>query len=163
MLRLVKWIQHETIRIIPAVIFFLIAFNLIHFTAGLTLGPHETQYFSYVGVSVGALIVGKVLIIADSLPLINVFAGKPLIYNITWRFFIYGSLVVLFWTCETLFELFYKYDDWAYACFRLQHEMASPIFWGSLLWLLSVFLIFIVFTEFVRVLGMKKVYRMLFG
>jgi len=36
-------------------------------------------------VAVAALILGKALLLADMLPVINRFPDKPLIYNVTWK------------------------------------------------------------------------------
>ena len=38
-----------------------------------------------VSVAVAALILGKAVLLADMLPVINRFPDKPLIYNVTWK------------------------------------------------------------------------------
>jgi hypothetical protein len=48
------------------------------------------------GATVGALLVAKVVLIADNLPVINRFPEKPLLYNVAWKTTIYvlAALVV---------------------------------------------------------------------
>jgi hypothetical protein len=40
-------------------------------------------------VAVAALILGKAVLIADMLPMINRFPDRPLIYNVAWKIMIY--------------------------------------------------------------------------
>lgn len=156
-------LKQELMSIIPAVIYFAIAFNLIFFTTGLALQPGETRYFSYLTVTLGALIVGKVLLIVNYFSFVNAFPNKPLIYNITWKFFIYTSAVILAWFIEEFIKLAYRYDNIPDAFARLHADLELPSFWSSILWLALVFLIFVVFHEFACAIGRRKVMELLFG
>ena len=42
-----------------------------------------------VSVAVASLILGKAVLLADMLPMINRFPNKPLIYNVAWKTLIY--------------------------------------------------------------------------
>jgi hypothetical protein len=163
MLRLLNWFKEESIRILPAIIYFMIAFNLIHFTTGLSLKAGDVRYLSYFSVTIAALIVGKVLILVNYLPFINAFPKKPLIYNIIWKFVIY----CLFFLLVRLLHIFiHGYFDEGSAALSYQHvvqEFMSPIFWNGQMWLMLVFLVFIVFSELFSALGKEKVKRLLFG
>jgi hypothetical protein len=156
-------IKQEIIGVIPAVIYFCIVFNLIFFTTGLALRHDETRDFSYLTVNLGALIVGKVLILANQFPFIDAFPNKPLIYNIVWKFCIYNICVVLFWAIEECIHLSYKYDNFLAACDKLRSDILSPLFWSTQLWLYMVFLVFILFHEFACAIGKNKVKKMLLG
>ena len=50
---------------------------------------------SSISIAVAALILGKAVLLADMLPLINRFPDKPLIYNIAWK-------TVIYWLISTL-------------------------------------------------------------
>jgi len=160
--RLMLWIKEESIRIIPAIIYFTCAFNLIYFTSGLTLKPDDIRFFTPLGVTIGAFIVGKVLIIANAFPFINAFVKKPLIYSIVWKFLIYSFFILVLWMFEVFYHSLHKYDSLSGAIQHLKSDFSTPIFWSTELWLSSVFLIFIVFSEFARVLGKKKIQDILF-
>src|SRR5258708_6797649 len=124
-------LKQEVIDIIPAVIYFCITFNLIFFITGLALKPGEVRYFSYSTVTLGALIVGKVMLIVNHFSFINAFPTKPLIYNIIWKFIIYIICIVLAWIIEELFHLIFEYDNVLTACKRLQSDFLSPEFWAT--------------------------------
>lgn len=163
MLKFYQWIKKEIINIIPAVIYFVIAFNLIHFTVGLSLCAGEPRDYTYWTVTLGALIVGKMLLIINSFPFVNLFPNKPLACNITWKFFLYGFFVFIFHTLEAIFHYSLKYKNIDQAYVLLKAELVSSLFWATQMWLLLLFFIFVVFSEFVRILGKNKVKEILFG
>src|SRR5437867_58033 len=96
MLRILIKIKAEIIHAIPAILYFLVTFNLINYTERLMLRSIEPGFGSYLLATLGALLVGKLLIIVNSFSFINAFPRKPMIYNIVWKFFIYGLATILF-------------------------------------------------------------------
>jgi hypothetical protein len=78
-------IKHEFLQVLPPTIFFFFAFNIVAITNALVLKGHGIQVTSMLTATVLALIVGKVMLVADHLPFINKFPDKPLIYNIVWK------------------------------------------------------------------------------
>lgn len=161
---LLKKLKEEVISVIPAVIYFCIAFNLIHLAVGLMLKPDDVRYLSYTTVTIGALIIGKVLIIADSLPFINLFPTKPLIYNIIWKFFLYNICVVIVWSLDTFVQEYYFFFKSAYAAWgQVLFDYSTPFFWSAQLALWMTFLVFTVFSELTRAIGKEKMKKMIFG
>jgi hypothetical protein len=156
-------LREEAINAIPAIIYFCIAFNLIHFTLGLDSMPAEVRYYSYLGVTVGALVIGKILIIVNTLPFVNLFPNRPLAYNIVWKFFLYSFFILLFRTIEAYLHLLYKYQNFSVAGQFFKFTIVSSHFWAVQMWLFLVFFVFVVFAEFTRVLGKDKVKQILFG
>jgi hypothetical protein len=51
---------------------------------------------STVSIAIAALILGKAVLIADMLPLINRYPKEPLIYNVTWKTMIYLAIASFF-------------------------------------------------------------------
>ena len=80
-MKLLKMIKHEFVQVLPPTLYFLVAFNVIALTNALTLKQHGISFYGFATASLGALIVGKVILISDKLPIINIFQKKPLIYT----------------------------------------------------------------------------------
>ena len=89
-------LKHELRELIPVTVFFFVAFQLLAFTETMMLEQYGIRVSVFVTAAVGALVVAKVVLLADHLPLINRFPEKPLIYNVIWKTFVYfaASLVV---------------------------------------------------------------------
>lgn len=158
----VNWLKEETLRVVPAILFFCISFNLIYFTIGLGLRPDDTRYLSYFTVTVTALIMGKVLIIVNAFPFIDAFPQKPLIYNIVWKFCIFSLTIFLLEALHSYWRLWLKLDNAALAWQHLGKEVSSPVFWSIALWLFLVFGVYITFSELARVIGMDRMKKILF-
>lgn len=163
MRKYVQLIREEIQRAIPAVVYFIIAFNLINFTESLQFRSDQIPIFSYLEVTLGALVAGKMLILIDLLPFINAFPNKPMAYNIAWKFCIYNIGTLLFRIVEGYLELWLHYRNADLAWYFLKIKLASPEFWAIQMWLVLILFVYVVFNEFIRVLGRKKVARMLFG
>jgi hypothetical protein len=162
-MRLLTWFKEECIRVFPAVLYFAIALNLIHFTTGLALRPGETRYYTYYSVTLGALIIGKILIIINSLPFINAFPNKPLIYNISWKFCLYGIATLIFRVLDGFTRLSLDLDNASAAWQLVLVALTTPLFWSTEMWVLLIFLVFVIFNELINAVGVSKVKHMMFG
>lgn len=157
------WIKKEVLLAYPAIIYFLIAFNLIHFTTALARDQNQIPYFTFLEINLGALLMGKILIIANTFSMMKIFYNKPLIYNILWKFFIYVIFIFSTITLDILFHFFSKLKNMNETLQFLSIEITSPVFWSLMLWIILVFLIFVIFTEFTRVIGKLAIKKILFG
>ena len=92
MKKIIEKIKEEFLAILPPTLFFFIALHivaLIHVLMMKGIGIAPTTSAS---IFVGALLLGKAVLIADMMPLINKFPYHPLIYNVTWKTLIYVAL-----------------------------------------------------------------------
>ncbi|BCS96968.1 hypothetical protein DSLASN_26000 [Desulfoluna limicola] len=156
-------IKREIIESIPTVMFFFIVFQLLAFTRALILKEYGIQVSTFVNATVGALIVGKVVLFADLLPLMNRFPNKPLLYNIVWKTCIYMVAAILVRYVENLIPLILKYKTLAAANRHLLDEAVWPYFWLLQLWLTVCFLMYCTTRELIRILGREQVRTMFFG
>lgn len=161
-MKVIKWIGEEILKVLPAVIYFGVAFNLIFFITGFMLRPDDTRYLNYFTVTLGAIIVGKVMLLVNAFSFINAFSNKPLIYNILWKFVIYSVCVIIAAILEDFLDLFHHWHDVHVAFYRVQQEFASPLFWGTVLWLLLVFFLFVLGSDVIDAVGRKRMFRLLF-
>ena len=70
----------------------------------LLLKGTEVSPSSSIKIAVAALILGKAVLLADMLPIINRFPHKPLIHNIVWKTLIYLLLSVVIHYLERLID-----------------------------------------------------------
>lgn len=155
---------HDVILAIPAMIYFAIAFNIIHFTDVLLLDArHVKPEYSYFTTTVAAVLAGKIIIIVNSFPFLNAFKHKPLIYNICWKFFIYGTFIFFFRLLDTFIRTYYHTHNLNLAVIKVEWMLQTPMFWSVQIWLFLLFFLFIFYNELVEATGRDKVRKMIFG
>jgi hypothetical protein len=156
-------LKHELVEAIPTAVFFFIAFQVIIFSRALMLEQYGVRISTFSTATIAALIVAKVILIADLLPFVNRFHEKPIIYNVVWKTMIYlvGALLVRY--IEHLIHFVRKYGDFALANRQLIDEVIWPNFWAVQIWLMMTFLVYCTLRELTRVLGGEQMKRLFFG
>lgn len=155
-------LKHELRELIPVTVFFFVAFQLLALTETMMLEQYGIRVSVFLSAAVGALVVAKVVLIADHLPLINRFPEKPLVYNVIWKTFIYFVASLLVRYAEHLVDVWRDAASFAEANRRLLDEIVWPHFWGVQLWLLVLLLIYCAFRELARALGRDRIIRLFF-
>jgi hypothetical protein len=61
-------VKHEMLELLPPTIFFLIAFHIITISRALMLRQYGVNASAAAGATIGALLVAKVVLLADMLP-----------------------------------------------------------------------------------------------
>jgi hypothetical protein len=89
MTKLSTTLKKEFFELLPPTIFFFVALHIVAFVRVLMLKGTGISPLSSMSIAVAALILGKAVLIADLLPMINRFPNKPLIYNVAWKTLIY--------------------------------------------------------------------------
>jgi len=163
MSNIIQRVKHEILGAIPPVIFFFIVFQLLAFTRALILKEYGIQVSIFINATIAALLVGKVVLIADKLPMVNRFPNKPLIYNILWKTFIYIVAALLVRYVEHLIPFIREYKNFNVANNHLLDEVVWPHFWLVQIWLLICFFLYSTIRELVRILGREQVRSMFFG
>src|SRR5438094_1840988 len=105
MTKLSTKLKEEFFKLLPPTIFFFVALHIVMFIRVLMLEGTGISPSSSISIAVAALILGKAVLIADMLPLINRFPSKPLIYNIAWKTVIYWLISAVIHYLERLIDL----------------------------------------------------------
>lgn len=79
------FVKREFLEILPVTIFFLVGFHLIAFSKHLVLAQLGIVYDGVAAATVGALVVAKVVLIVDKLPILRLYRGRPLYRPILYR------------------------------------------------------------------------------
>lgn len=154
--------KKEFLEVLPTTIFFFFAFHVIALTNTLMLRQHGIDIANQATATIGALLVGKVILVADKLPWINRFPNKPLIYNVAWKTLIYFGCTFMVRFVEHLFPFLLDHQNLGTAIHHLLNEIVWPHFWAIQVWLLVSFLVYSAGRELVRTLGSERVVNMFF-
>src|SRR5437868_14084487 len=95
MTKLFTTLKKEFLELLPPTIFFFVALHIVAFVRVLMLKGTGISPTSSILIAVAALILGKAVLIADMLPMINRFPNKPLIYNVAGKTLIYLMVATL--------------------------------------------------------------------
>jgi hypothetical protein len=156
-------IKHELREVLPPTIFFFVAFHILAIFRSLMLRQYGVQMSALAGATVAALLVGKVVLLADALPFVNRFPEKPLIYNVVWKTIIYVLAALVVHSLEHLIPLWWRTGNLGTASHRLMDEVVWPHFWAIQLWLVVLLFVYCALREFVRAIGAHEASRMFFG
>lgn len=161
--KIVATLKHEFFEMLPPTIFFFIAFCLLALTQKLVLRQYDIP-FQGVGMAViGALLVGKVVLITDHFSFVNKFPHKPLLYNVIWKTIIYFSAALFARYLEHILPLWFKYEDFVIANQELIKETEWAHFALVMMWCSVLFFIYCAMRELVRVIGREQVKQLFLG
>jgi hypothetical protein len=156
-------LKEEFFKILPPTIFFFVALHIVAFIHALMLKKTGIAPSSSVSIAVAALILGKAVLIADMLPIINRFPNKPLIYNVAWKTVIYWLISVVIHYVERLIEFWRQAGSFAAGNEKLLSEIVWPHFWAIQIILFVLIAAYCMVHELVRVIGREKAMRIFFG
>ena len=160
---LLHWLKKEFIEVLPAVLYFFVAFSLINLTENLMLRDSGIRYASFGRVIVGALIVGKVILVADLFPFVDVFRGRPLIYNTFWKTGLYAITSLLIRLGELTLESLLEYKSVLAAQEHILAAITEPRFWAIQLWIVILLLVFVASKELIDAIGTARVRQLFLG
>lgn len=93
--RVLEFIVEEFLHALPAMVFFAIGFNLIIFSMNLILSQYLERFGSFMVATTAALVVGKAVLVADTMPFLNRFEAAPLIQPILFKTCVYTAFVFI--------------------------------------------------------------------
>ena len=163
MSKLSTTLKKEFFELLPPTIFFFVALHIVAFVRVLMLKGTGISPVSTMSIAVAALILGKAVLIADLLPMINRFPNKPLIYNVAWKTLIYLLAATLIHYLERLIDFWRQAGSFVAGNQKLLAEIVWPHFWAIQIILLVLIVMYCTVHELVRVIGREKVLRIFFG
>src|SRR5438874_5990952 len=163
MTKLSTKLKEELFALLPPTIFFFVALHIVAFARVLMLKGTGISPVSSMSIAVAALILGKAVLIADMLPMINRFPNKPLIYNIAWKTVIYLLLSAVIHYLERLIDFWRQTGGFVSGNQKLLAEIVWPHFWAIQLILFVLIAMYCTVHELVRVIGKEKVLGIFFG
>jgi hypothetical protein len=156
-------VKKEFLALLPPTIFFFFTLGFIAVLRALMLSGTGISVTTPIQVAVGALILGKAVLIADMLPVVNRFPDRPLAYNVVWKTAIYFVAALVLHYVERLVEFWRASGGLVAGNERLLAEMVWPHFWAIQLTLLVLIFGYCVMREIARALGTARLREMFFG
>ena len=156
-------LKEEFFKLLPPTIFFFVALHIVAFVHVLMLERTGISPSSSVSIAIAALLLGKAVLIADMLPIINRFPNKPLIYNVVWKTVIYWLISVAIHYVERLIEFWRQTGSFAAGNEKLLAAIIWPHFWAIQIILFVLIAAYCMVHELVRVIGKEKAMRIFFG
>jgi hypothetical protein len=161
--KILEKLKEEFFAILPPTIFFFVALHIVMFIRVLMLEGTGVSPSSSISIAVAALILGKAVLVADMLPLINRFPHKPLIYNVAWKTVIYLLISAVIHYLERLIDFWRQTGGFVAGNQKLLAEIVWPHFWAIQIILFVLIAMYCTIHELVRVIGREKVMRIFFG
>jgi hypothetical protein len=157
------FVVEEFWKVLPPTVFFAIGFNLIVLTQRILLSDYLLQFAGFMVATTTALVVGKVVLVADMMPMLHHYERVRLIWTILLR-------ALFYWACVFVARLLEAYVHYIIDQGRLigfLPYVAEHLSWHRFLfiqiWILVLFLLYTTGAELNRVLGEGELRRILFG
>jgi len=163
MTKLSHKLKEEFLAVLPPTIFFFVALHILAFIRVLMLKQTGISPLTSVSVTIAALVLGKAVLVADMLPMMNAFPYKPLIHNVAWKSLIYLLVSVVVHYLEHLVEFSRQAGGLVAGNRKLWAEIVWPHFWAIQIILFLLIVMYCTIHELVRVLGRDKMWRIFFG
>ena len=161
--KLTAILKEEFFALLPPTIYFFVALHIVKIVRVLMLKGTGISAMGTISVAVAALILGKAVLIADMLPIINLFPHKPLIYNVSWKTLLYLILATLIHYLEHLIHFWRQAGGLVAGNDKLLAEMVWPHFIAIEILLFVLIAAYCIMHELVRVIGREKVLQIFFG
>jgi hypothetical protein len=151
-------------EIVPPTIFFFIGFNFILFTKRLILDDYLIQFGGFFIATTAALIVGKVVLVADKMPFLRHFDHAPLAQPILFKTAVYTLLVCAARLIEAFIHYAAEGGTMGHGGF-IEHQLGVfswDRFIATQMWIFVLFLVYVTANEINKLLGDGELFKILF-
>jgi hypothetical protein len=149
-------------HVLPPTLYFFLAFNLIVLTFNLAAHNYWFHLANFGVATTMALVVGKSVLVANKIKLIDRFRGAPLIQPILYKALFYTLIVLVVRIAERFIHFAFDADGFGAAA----HEAAASFSWARFtsiqIWLFVSFLLYATATELSALLGEGQLLRLFF-
>jgi hypothetical protein len=152
---------HEAKKFFWIFAYLWLCFGLFVLYKSLILSEHHIDYTAYGLAFVKALVLGKVILVAEGLHVAERHKEKPLIYPTLYKSFVFFVLLVLFSLLEHLVRGFFEDKAITDSLSEIGGGSLPAVLAGALV-MFVVLVPFFAFREIGRVLGENKLYHLFF-
>jgi len=160
--RAFDWWLAQVTHVLPPTIFFFIGFILIVWTKQLMLMEYDIDFSGFLTATLGALLVGKAVLITDNLPFMRRFDGAPLIQPILFKTAIYWVCIFVLRIVEGSLHFLAGGGAVAQIPTFVVDSFSWPRFLSIQIWLMVLFLVYVTIHELNILFGDGELYRLFF-
>ncbi len=161
--RLLRWLKREFISLLPAIIYFFAAFTVLSVNEDVVLGHLEIGITHLLRPFLSALLVAKILLVANHMPFINAFSGRPLIWATAWKAAIYWSFGLLFQLAESFLGHLADGQVTSSGLVLAVEDALTYRFALVQTWLALLLTMFVALQQLIEATGSQKVRELFFG
>ena len=154
--KLFEFVKHEFLQVLPPTIYFLCAFNIVALTTSMVLKQFEIHVSAHAVATVLALLVGKVVLVVNKMPLLRKLDGQPLLYPILFKAAVYSVFVLLLRLLEHWIPGLIATGSIAGATGHLIDGVAWRLFWMGQIWIFVLFIVYTTAAEFIALFGLTS-------
>jgi hypothetical protein len=155
-------IKEEVRELLPPTLYFFVTLHIVALIRALMLRGTGIPLTTSLTVTLTALVLGKAVVLADMLPVVNRYPNKPLIYNVAWKTVIYLLVALVLHYLEHLFDYWRETGSVAAANREMLAKMVWAHFIAVQILLAAMVFLYCMWRELVRVVGREKVVQMFF-
>jgi len=156
-------VKQEVGKFLATAVFFSTGFCLILLAERLVARAAGIEVASVFQAIYGGLIVAAILRVVDSLPFVNAFSSKPLIYNIVWKSSLYIAASLVYRYLKPLVKYLFQGMSLPVAASGAMHEFLLTRRWAIEIWLAMLLVVYVTMRELGRAIGEDRLKEMLFG
>src|SRR5262245_1966736 len=149
-------IKEEFEAMVPPTLFFFVALHIVALIRTLMLKGTGIALTTSLSVTLAAVVLGKAVLIADMVPIVNRYPNKPLIYNVVWKTVIYAAVSLLIHYAEHLFDYWRETGNVVAANRALLAKIVWPHFFAIQILLIAMIFLYCMLRELMRVIGRQK-------
>lgn len=153
MVRIANCIKRDFVEVLPVTVFFLIGLNLIAFSKHLVLAEQGIVYEGIATATFGALVIAKIVLVADKLPIMRFGNGRPLYQTILLRAVFYSLCVLVFRLLEMFIGHWLEQGDLGGGFDTARAEFIWDHMIFLQLWTLVLFLVYLSVVELLEIVG----------
>jgi hypothetical protein len=159
--RVARGLKHELLEMAVPFVFFLIGFNVIALTLHLALQAQGIVYDGIANATIGALLVAKVVLLVDHIPLSRWYKAKRLIGLVVYRSAVYTVFVLVLQIAEFLVGQLIHGQTIAGALSALRNDLVWQHAVAVHLWVFALFFAYTSVEEIRRRYGLPPVREIL--
>jgi hypothetical protein len=157
-----RWFVHLLYELAPTVLFFFIAFLLIGVMYKLFVSQYQIEFSAFTRAAIGALILGKVILLLDWAESRHNFSAHRRIVAIALKTLIYALSVIALGIGERVFKATRAAHGFHQGVNAVIASANLDRFIGLVLLISMVVFVYLVLQEIGRAMGEGALYRLLF-